>query len=342
MLTKAQLKIQRSGIGGSDIAAIAGVSPWKSALAAYAEKVGQIPPHEETEATYWGSALESKIAERYRRDRRVRLTKPSFVFHNAAPWAIALPDRFVRDTALDQIQRGLEIKAPGGRQADRWGEADDAVPIEYLTQCQWYCEVCDLPAWDVAVLIGGQDYREYHLERDRAIGERLLDIGRAFWFDHVKAGKPPDPDASESAREALSHLYPRNVRPELAQASSAAMTWAERLKSARQAIANAKGEADLCENLLKAVIQDADGIALPDGEKITWRKSKDSEIVSWAEAAEEIGAELTAALSVHYGSEEGRARSIELREKIVKAWTTTKPGSRRFVVPRSWSKEDAE
>ena len=48
-------------IGGSDVAAIAGLSPYRTALDVYAEKKGLAAPFEGNEFTYWGKELEDVV-----------------------------------------------------------------------------------------------------------------------------------------------------------------------------------------------------------------------------------------------------------------------------------------
>src|SRR5690606_6883149 len=61
------LRIRSRGIGGSEIAAIAGVSPWDTPLSVYLRKIGELPEKEATSATYWGSILEPVVADEYKR-----------------------------------------------------------------------------------------------------------------------------------------------------------------------------------------------------------------------------------------------------------------------------------
>ena len=59
----AWLNERRKGIGGSDVAAIIGLSPWTTPLDIYEQKLGIALPSEETEAMYWGTALEPAIRQ---------------------------------------------------------------------------------------------------------------------------------------------------------------------------------------------------------------------------------------------------------------------------------------
>lgn len=59
------LEARRTGIGASDAPAIAGLSPWKTALAVYADKVNGAADHPLTPAQAWGLRLEPAIAAAY-------------------------------------------------------------------------------------------------------------------------------------------------------------------------------------------------------------------------------------------------------------------------------------
>jgi len=57
------------GIGGSDVGAALGVSPWKTQLELWSEKAGLVPDDfDGNEFTYWGEQLEQIVMERYEKD----------------------------------------------------------------------------------------------------------------------------------------------------------------------------------------------------------------------------------------------------------------------------------
>ena len=62
---EAWLKLRNSGLGGSDAAVILGANPWKSRLALWAEKTGQLPPEDLSKnmRVYWGQKNEANIAD---------------------------------------------------------------------------------------------------------------------------------------------------------------------------------------------------------------------------------------------------------------------------------------
>ena len=56
------LDVRKTGIGGSDVAAVLGISPWKSPLDVFLDKTGKSAPEPENDAMYWGTRLETLVA----------------------------------------------------------------------------------------------------------------------------------------------------------------------------------------------------------------------------------------------------------------------------------------
>jgi len=63
--------------------------------------------------------------------------------------------------------------------------------------------VLDYDDADLAVLIGGRDYRIYHLPRDRELERLIVSAADNFWLEHVRKKVPPDPICDRD----LSTLY---------------------------------------------------------------------------------------------------------------------------------------
>lgn len=210
-LTAEQIEARRAGIGGSDAAAVCGLSRWKSPMDVYLDKIGALPDLEESEAMYWGSKLESAVAARFAEDHPEFVVVPdlgSFT-HVKHKFMKALPDALLMEAdSPGDYTVGLEIKTASAFKAKEWGE--DEVPIEYLIQCQHYMAVLDLPKWYLAVLIGGQTYREYEVERDDELIATLIEREAAFW-KLVQDKTPPAIDGSKASGEVLKFLYPADA-----------------------------------------------------------------------------------------------------------------------------------
>lgn len=260
------LEERRKGIGATDIAAIAGVHPYKTPLQVYLEKVEatdeDLSAKPEVE---WGLRLEEAIARKYADLHEVALEVTGLVVHPDVPWRRATPDRVVAGEA-----RCVELKTAGIRQASRWGEEQtDEIPEEYLIQACWQIATLGFEACDIAVLIAGNDYREYRVHRDPDFEQDLVQLGEAFWVDHVKKGIPPALDSSEAARKYLLRKHPRNVAP-LLQATPEAEALATRLREADERCKAAEDDKARARHELMALIGDHDGL-LGEFGKIYWR-----------------------------------------------------------------------
>lgn len=195
------LRPRLDGIGGSDIGAILGVSPFKSAVDVYLSKVDPEYKSEEKEIFYWGHVLENPIIDRFERDNEVEVQRsPVIERHREHKWMLANVDGII-NTVKPGVLEVKTVSAFGGKD---WGATDtDEVPLSYVAQVAWYMAVLDYDYAKIAALFGGNDYREFHIDRDPELEGILIDKGREFWFDNVKAETPPE--ASNSAD--LSKLY---------------------------------------------------------------------------------------------------------------------------------------
>lgn len=197
---------RRAGLGGSDAAAAAGLSRWKSRYVLFMDKAAEIPVIEETRRMFLGKHFEGPIASLYAIDNEAEVVRvPALLQHPEIPWMLANVDRFVLDPETKQIGGALECKMTDERMARFWenGEA----PIEHQCQCIHYMAVTGLPWVDLTALIG-RDTTTLRIERDEAAIANLISIEEAFW-KLVEANTPPpvDSQAASSTIELLSTLY---------------------------------------------------------------------------------------------------------------------------------------
>lgn len=182
----AWLEERRRGIGGSDVAAILGMSKWKTPLQVYLDKRGESDHTPDNESMLWGRVLEPVIRQQYseRTGRSVRVPE-KMLYSLDYPFMLANLDGFTDD------HRVLEIKT--ARYGDEWGEpGSDEIPTEYLLQVQHYMAVTGFFVADVAVLIGGSDFRLYEVPSDKELQEMVIQRESEFW-KRVVEGSPPDP-----------------------------------------------------------------------------------------------------------------------------------------------------
>ncbi|SFN45295.1 putative phage-type endonuclease [Formivibrio citricus] len=263
------LAVRRGGIGSSDAAAAIGLSPYKSALELWLEKTGRKSADDfsQSEAVFWGTTLEAIIANVYanRTGNKVRRVN-AVLQHPDHPFMLANLDRAV---GADGV---LEVKTAGGHSAKFW---EDGVPEHY--QCQVIHQLAVTgKAWaDVAVLIGGQDFRIYRIERDESQIADLIERETLFW-GMLESDVQPAVDGSESSGSALAFLYPRDSGIELDCSESAELNALfTRLLQVRADL----GELERSESLLRQQLQSAMGEATAArfvGGRISWKCAKDS------------------------------------------------------------------
>jgi len=208
-LTEEQLKARACGLGGSDCAAALGLSPWKAPVELYHEKCAALGDEITLEVEVlpsepmrWGILLEPVIRQEYalRTGRTVHVPTTTLQ-HPEHAFMVGNLDGITND------QRLLEVKT--ARTTYGWGEPDtDQIPQFYLLQVQHYLCITALPVADVAVLIGGQEYRQYEIPADLELQEMIIEGERVFW-DAVLARTPPEIDLSHPrALEIVRKLNP--------------------------------------------------------------------------------------------------------------------------------------
>jgi len=165
----------------------------------------------------------------------------------------------------------LEIKTASYHSAPQW---EEGVPVAY--QCQVLHQLAVTGhAWaEVAVLIGGQDFRIYRIERDDEKIRDLTERETRFW-QLVTCNQQPEPDGSDDAGMALAWLFPRDdgQTVDLSDSPEFNQLFGELLHLREQ-----KEEVELRESQIKQRLQATLGEAtaglFADG-KITWKRSKD-------------------------------------------------------------------
>lgn len=264
------LEQRNKGVGGSDVAAIMGLSRYKGPYALWAEKSGLVEPDDLSgnQAVEWGNILEPVVAQHYKEahpDRLVRDERSTLVA-KLRPWAQANIDRWVRDPDLGWGV--LEIKTVGLRRAADWGEG---VPLYYLTQVTHYMSVTGSPFADVAVLVGGQEYREYRVMRDEE-DVRAVDAAVDEFWGRVRRGQPPDDDAMRGSAPALMGQFNSPSEDEIvagADEERAVNAWL----SAKAQAEEAKARADALAAKVKQLIGDASGLRCSKG-RVKWARGE--------------------------------------------------------------------
>ena len=260
---------RRKGIGGSDVAAIMGLSAYSTPYQVWLEKTRGI--HEdisEKPAVMWGNILEPVVGEHYmdcHPDRHVRRVN-AIARSIERPWAQASLDYEVHDPELGWGV--LEIKTAGWRREQDW---EDGVPVYYQTQVAHYLSVTGRPFADVAVLIAGQDYREFRVMRDE---EDVATVNAAvdeFWHEYVENGVAPEVEAFDAHSLFMAHQ--RDDGEYLSGDGRRLGPLVNLWLTAKSDMDEARMRLDYYSTALKDVIGDNRGIDFTAG-RLTWQRSE--------------------------------------------------------------------
>lgn len=202
--------LRERGIGASEIAAVVGLSPFESTFALWHRKKGNLPgPDPANPLFYWGHALEPLVAKRFaelHREEFPHVIEVGTYGHTERTWQIANLDRELWPLRKSEQRSILEIKTT--RYADNWGpHGSTDIPLHVRCQVMQQMDVMGYPFAYVAVLIGGNDYREYRIEFDESDAAALRSAGAEFWAS-VQGNEEPPVDASWATYEAVRVLHP--------------------------------------------------------------------------------------------------------------------------------------
>jgi putative phage-type endonuclease len=257
------LAARRQGIGGSDIAALLGISNWMSPYGLWISKMEQIPD-EPSEAMRWGTVLEAPILdELWTRLGTVDIRRQGITRHADHDWA-----RYSPDAVLDNggTPAGLvEIKTSLGPRAHSiWAEGE--IPEHVWCQVQWGLEVLDLPGAVVAALITGPTLLEHEVERDEVAGQQLVEIAAEWWDRHITGRVPPAIDG-HPATTALLKRIPVRTGMSVELDPDVLLPLLTERRAAQRNLKAARQWADRIDNQLRALLGEHDE-GLLHGERV--------------------------------------------------------------------------
>lgn len=321
------LAARAKGIGGTDIAAILGVSRYKSAVDVWLEKTGRVirDPNESTLPQRFGLFAEEFNAQEYTRKtgrKVVRFTRQlihpehNFIRGNIDRLVIPEGAKVAAHHGEIRTNRGMEAKCVSAYAGGEWGDDDsDDVPVFYLAQCAWYQMLTGCEFWDLSALIGNGRFEVYEFRRDLDLEQMLVARAVEFWNNHVLADLPPPP---LSERDVLS-LYPRNVEGKRAIATPEVAAVVMARKLAKEEAKKIEARLAGYELEIKQFLTDAEALYLDaeGGDKLlSWKNNKDSRQTDFEAALSELLLRLP---------EEERG---SVRAELVAKYSTVKAGAR--------------
>lgn len=255
------LEARRTGIGGSDVAGILGLSKWKTPYSVWLDKTGQGVEIEDNAPMKWGRALEPVIRQEYAEATgRVVLQPADMLRHPVHSFMVANLDGMTED------RRVVEIKT--ARAATGWGESgSDQVPQDYLFQVQHYMAVTGFEVADIAVLIGGSDFRLYEVPADAELQGMMIEAEAEFWR-RVQNMDPPEP---VTLAEAMAK-YGRASRADRVMADQNVMAAVDMLRIVRDKRAALDADEEAAKAVILRTLGECDTLVDATGKTLaTWK-----------------------------------------------------------------------
>lgn len=190
--------LREKRIGGSDIGAILGVNKYKSIIDVYIDKT-EGSKFEGNEATFWGHMHESTIMKVFaQKHKEFNVYQAPYSVVN--DFLIANLDGVLKDKNTGDYGV-LEIKTTNAFNYKDW--EGDIVPQYYYAQVQHYLMLTGYKFAYIAVLIGGNKYKDFKIERNEEDIELIRSKATEFYKENILKQIPPMPDGSDAYMDYL-------------------------------------------------------------------------------------------------------------------------------------------
>jgi len=311
---------RRSWIGGSDAAAILGVSPWKSAFALYQEKTGEfqeeITPAKQrifNRGKRWEPiVIEMLVDELEDRGHDVQIITRNERYVDPEHGFLAA--EIDLELMLDGEHVNGEMKTVSPFAAKDWGEeGTDEIPIWYVSQVAHGQMVTRRNKTIVAALIGTDDLRIHWIERDDELIQIIRSKEIEFW-ERIQLREPPQPTTADD----INRLY-RFDAGTIMEADEELIELIAQASSTKAHLKAAETRLDVLITQIKERMGEA-ALLMHNGQKlISWKNNKESIKIDWEEAFYALSAKTS-------------ATDKSGMQMIVERFKTTKPGARPFIL----------
>jgi len=265
MITEEQLKQRKNYIGGSDMPIILGLSKYKTPYQLYCEKKGILDlSYEQTPLQYWGNQLEVLIRKEFRKRNKVKIETPNTIIHPFYDFLGANLDGFI-----PKWNAIFEAKCSHAYMSSVWGEhGSDTIPMEYLVQVAFYCSVMNADCAYIAVLIGGNDYREFKYNRDLELERTIIDAACKFW-NSVKNDSPPPATAMID----LKLMFPTHSPDKIKTIDAEVMEHLSKFKQVKSKMKELEDIAEKTKFNILSYVQDAECLIDANGDTLATYKA---------------------------------------------------------------------
>jgi len=186
-ITEQERLARRDHIGGSDMAAILGLDPWRSAEDVRLEKLGRLIDKPASDAMNAGNWLEGGVLA-FAAEKLGEINT-----HPGPKEVIGTPIVVNTDGLLLATGNPIEVKTAKlfGPSKEEWGdEGTDQVPSRVIIQSTVHMMAWDRPICHVPVLIGGRGFLMYEIPRNIQIVDIIREKAAEFWERNVQGDTP--------------------------------------------------------------------------------------------------------------------------------------------------------
>ena len=278
-------------IGGSDVAAILGVSPWKSAFRLYQEKIGafveEVTPAKQRifdRGHRWEPVVaEMLIDELIDRGHDVEIVVRRARHIDAEhPFLAAEIDL---DLVVDGEAVNGEIKTVHPFAAKEWGEeGTDEIPLHYTAQVMHGLMVRQRNTAIVAALIGVDDLRIHEVRRDEETIAAIRAKEIEFWRRVQERDAPPAETADD-----VKWLYAMDAG-EVIEADNAIVILVDYMREKKKALKHYETAVEHLATQIKLAMGNAATLMYEGRTIATWKNNKPSRKTDWQAVAGELNA----------------------------------------------------
>lgn len=266
---EAWLKHRLTGIGSSDAAAVAGVSHRRTPVDVWLEKTERLAPRDDDDELgpmYWGRKLEQLVIDEYAHRKGAAIGHRNELLRSEEhPFMLATVDAI----AIFPTGGARPVEAKTTRWASEWGDPEsDEVPVMHVFQVQHQLAVTGFAAADIPVLIGGNDFRIYTVERDEEIIKKLIEVEREFWQCVIERVPPP----IRTVGDAIA-LYPKHAAGVSIEADEETYALWDEMSRVRATKKSAEEREEYLKAALMSYMKDAEMLTLQGDVLATWRKT---------------------------------------------------------------------
>ncbi|HWU35440.1 MAG TPA: YqaJ viral recombinase family protein [Methylovorus sp.] len=257
-------------IGGSDIAAILGISPYKSIVDLWLDKT--TPPREggqNAAAKRRGTRLEPYIRDMITEEHGLQIVDFNSRYQDEEiPYFASEIDFEYFDAETGQVENG-EIKTVHPFKAKEWGDINtDLLPIHYVAQVQWGLGVKRRNRCKVFALIG-DELKPYQIDRDEETIQAMRARAVEFWTHYVLPKvQPPLDYQNKDVLETLKRMYPGSDGTVI-EATAMHEHWRAVIETAGDMVKKYEGILDGAKAHLLAEMGSAAAIRFDDGKAFT-------------------------------------------------------------------------